>query len=498
MFKQNKLIYAVAGFFLFSSTYALQVKNQDTEFIVSGFMALDFLTLPRADYAGIQREDGRSDRINVGISAFFESGENFSGRIKLLGQFFNPWPGQPSKPQSYRMRLWTSILEGAVKYEIKSVIPSEFEVGYFAYDYNSSNTNLGDYLFKSQIYPGNLFTDFDFPQARVMGIRWGNTMFDGIYSQDLFLTSEIKGYPKSDLSITYMGKINVSNVLTLGGGVSFHNLIPATDQVTNYDEPENTYLEIQPQMGYIKDPNGVVIDSVMLPTLVGLQDRMLGFYNNSSPDTVKYYEAIFDTAGNVKAGIKHKETVYSFQGTKLVAHGTVRPFQMISGLADLFGNNDFKIYGEVAVLGLKDYAGFYPDVRDRMPMMWGVQIPDPTLILVQQGILKKRLLWDVLAYEREFYSNPHSNDYENVFTSGMPQPGSKTEPASDFLNGRVNNADNVKWSIYAKRELVPGFSVIGQVAKDHLRLIDMNDLDYQSVIKNKNDWYWVVRLLATF
>jgi hypothetical protein len=53
----------------------------------------------------------------------------------------------------------------------------------------------------------------------------------------------------------------------------------------------------------------------------------------------------------------------------------------------------------------------------------------------------------------------------------------------------------VKWSLYARKTVLPGFSVTAQAARDHLRLVDYfghtNDAEILPLRKN---WYWAVQL----
>ena len=49
----------------------------------------------------------------------------------------------------------------------------DLAVGYFPYKYNPEARNLGEYLFRSGTYPVYLTNDYDFPLARVAGLRYG-------------------------------------------------------------------------------------------------------------------------------------------------------------------------------------------------------------------------------------------------------------------------------------------------------------------------------------
>ena len=63
---------------------------------------------------------------------------------------------------------------------------------------------------------------------------------------------------------------------------------------------------------------------------------------------------------------------YTFAGTKLMARASFDFKPFFKSFSDRFlGPNDLKIYSEAAILGVKDYPGYYSKLRDRIPRMIG-------------------------------------------------------------------------------------------------------------------------------
>ncbi|GEM_PF-1840250 len=154
-------------------------------------------------------------------------------------------------------------------------------------------------------------------------------------------------------------------------------------------------------------------------------------------------------------------------------------------LASLLSMKDsFGIYGEAAVLGLKSDTLYYKNIRERMPMMVGVDLPT-------HGWL------DVLSFEQEYFPNPYYEKkyqlQENKFT---PLPSF----VQDQEYGRKNLPDvsghDWRWSANAERSLNPWIKLKMRVASDHLRLLNWSG-DYEGGMpfaSKTSDWYWLARI----
>jgi len=134
----------------------------------------------------------------------------------------------------------------------------------------------------------------------------------------------------------------------------------------------------------------------------------------------------------------------------------------------------FKVYYEGVLMGVENRPIFYEKRSDRMAHMAGVNVPT-------FGIL------DVLSAEVEYSPNPYSPDLSNATLYLSPTP--KDNQGSPFTS------DDLKWSLYARKNVLPGFAVTAQAARDHARLVDYfghtNDME---VLPKRKNWYWALQL----
>jgi hypothetical protein len=142
------------------------------------------------------------------------------------------------------------------------------------------------------------------------------------------------------------------------------------------------------------------------------------------------------------------------------------------------------LYGEVAILGLKNYVDTitanndgYDNILWRMPVMIGMNIPTFRIL-------------NVLGIELEYWDSPYANSITNVEYNMMPLPSSP-QPHS-FL----------KWSLYARKALGSRVSIIGQIANDHLMpkttVMANGFADYTDVTIGNSDWWWTLKARFDF
>jgi hypothetical protein len=300
----------------------------------------------------------------------------------------------------------------------------EVGIGSFPYKYNGDSRDLGEYLFRSSCYPPNLITAFDFSEAWLMGARIHNTLFNKI-TQDLMLITETNYPPVNDYSLAYIASGKIGSFLDLGAGVDFHHLFSVNEaKTTPTQSVDNRY-----------------IDSSKTP-----------------PDT----------------------GYYSFRGIKLMGRIGFDPKVFLP--FDIFGKEDLRLYSEVAVLGLKNYPGFYANLSQRIPVMMGFNFPCFRIL-------------DVLGIEAEYYSNPYANSYANQF----PASAQALQPLPTPSGGPTHNDDNWKWAVYAKKTVIPNCSVVFQAADDHMRTREANPnvADMQEALHH-GDWYYMCKVKFTF
>jgi hypothetical protein len=154
---------------------------------------------------------------------------------------------------------------------------------------------------------------------------------------------------------------------------------------------------------------------------------------------------------------------------------------------DFLGEEDLKVYGELAILGLKDYPGYYNNLSKRIPVMLGFNVPFFGLLnLFLPGFTKL----DLLKLELEYQGTDAPN---GIYRTFYPQVYG---PLPDSIPGVSRS--KLKWSLYANKKIGSHLSIIGQVANDHLMPDNYNiHNQYQpltDVTLRANDWWWVLKI----
>ncbi|MBW8886972.1 MAG: hypothetical protein JF616_04355 [Fibrobacteres bacterium] len=158
------------------------------------------------------------------------------------------------------------------------------------------------------------------------------------------------------------------------------------------------------------------------------------------------------------------------------------------GAPALLGSQDMKFYGEAAVLGLKDYPFYYASLKQRIPWMLGFNFPAFNLL-------------DVASIEVEYCGNPFPNDWQTSLREGLPVPGGQNFSPSSYVNP-ATHSDYVyspwKWSFYLKKTVARGLFISSQIAHDHLRLPDDNGFTYEELLKDRSQWWGIIRVTASY
>jgi len=408
--------------------------------------------------------------INLG----FRPGERMKVLIGFEGNVFvNTFPsnlksglssngGAGVLPQYMAWRLHQA--QGIISLLENGQMSLDLSLGVMPYKYNSDVRNLGEFLFRSGTYPFFLINDFNFPLARLSGARlnckYGNDQVKVTFDQ--FILSERTMPPFYDISLVSIVGVNWRNIIDAGAGVDFDRIISVNGTLT-------------------------------------------------TPEDAKYAISPGDTGH------------YTFKGTKLMARATIDPLGMVredkgSILNEFAGKNGGKIYGEIAIIGLKNYpASFerpstdprdaqnqwgYTKISERMPWVVGFNIPMWKIL-------------DVCAFELEKYPAPYPNDYYQVFIgSGLPIPTwfhKHRQDSVDLGSGKIpydrpyDSAVYNKrwyWSLYMKKQIVEHFSLIGQISKDHARW-DVNlgnklNYDTEEITVKPGEWAWRFGMLFEF
>ena len=297
----------------------------------------------------------------------------------------------------------------------------QIATGYFPFKYNPEASNLGEYLLRTGAYPGYVITDFDFPKVRLMGLNLSGIIFNDIRLNALF-TSEYMEPPYFDYSLSFIaGYKFLKKMVDIGAGINFNRMLPLRPNIT-------------------RDPSNLVTDK----------------------------------GGNVV--VEDGDTLYyTKKGTKVMAKATFNPKPLLP-FAEKLGPNDGKIYGEMAILGLKNYGAYYPEISKRMPIMFGFNIPCFKVM-------------DILSFEMEYYGS------DTAFKLDIPSESNKVAP--DMYVGEKRTP--WKWSIYGQKTLVKGLALKGLIGRDHYRSItNVGNYDWIERMNGPKDWHYKLRIMYSF
>lgn len=294
--------------------------------------------------------------------------------------------------------------------------------GYFPFKYNPEARNLGEYLFRTGTYPGFIITDFDNAKTRLMGFRVTGSILENTLNMHLLFTSEYMTNPYFDYSLSFLAGYKLpNNLVDVGGGVCLARLIPVVPDKTT-------------------KPSDIVLDEQNRPVV-------------ENGDTLRY----------------------TFKGTKVMARLTLDP-KVLLPFSDIFGENDGKLYGEIAILGTKNYGTEYPEITERMPIMFGFNVPTFKIM-------------DVLSFEAEYYGSDPEKKLD-IPRGGSPKPDLYPYGAS---------RTPWKWSFYAQKTITQGFAVKGLIGRDHFRNLNAGG-NYDTIerMNGPGDWHYKLRIMYSF
>lgn len=367
---------------------------------------------------------------------------------------------------------------------------ANLRVGYFPYKYDPDARNLGEYLFRSMAYPTFVFTGgwaiTDNALAKIQGIQFTLSQFGGSLKHDFLLSSERDFRPQGDFTPAYVGTWD-AGAFQFGAGVSLYHYLPIEKKRTESREMgKETVLHFAdfPQFtaktNYATgkaDPDGPVAHARGPVSMTsGDLENLLFEAQDSlvfSPDMARNL-AIADSVKNTLRG----DTVtLSVQGVKLMARASF-DIQKIAPMP-IMGDNAFKIYAEAALLGVQNQKGFFENRKDRIPMMFGIDLPTFRLL-------------DVLAWEMEYFPSSLPDNFDRMFDYNYV---AYPDYSLLFHSSRKNRQDDWKWCLYANKKIATGMSLVGQVSNDHFRTINRQNLfTGQSIMRKPADWYYVVTL----
>ncbi|MBD3392919.1 MAG: hypothetical protein GF418_12510 [Chitinivibrionales bacterium] len=311
---------------------------------------------------------------------------------------------------------------------------ADLTLGYFSYNYYPDSRVLGGYLFKTGIHPGYIISGNIDPKLR--GLLFHARMREFLH-HNIFVTT-----PENDLSLTYLFRA-VAESFSLDAAFMAHRVVPYFEGKTDLAKEEANQS----------------------PLLHGYRDE----------DGTRIW--------------------YKKSGFKLVGRLTLDFKKMLGLNEERFSSQAMRLYAEAALLGIKNYPGYYERISERVPVMAGVSIPTLKLL-------------DVLAFEIEYYGSPFYNNpidepkplYLFEYSQGTDlAPSNMIHPdTSDVraLIGEHGKGDNIRWAVYAERTFGKSFSVGLRVASDHWRERSAGWYEPLEMLHGPDEWYWYLNFTA--
>jgi hypothetical protein len=180
------------------------------------------------------------------------------------------------------------------------------------------------------------------------------------------------------------------------------------------------------------------------------------------------------------------------RAVKLMGRVSLDPKQIIANIVNsgnplpYFNKNDGRFYGEIDILGTKNYDGHndrYNELADRILYTFGINIPGLFIL-------------DLLALEFEYCSRNSAFSEENFFALSRP---SWEEPSTvGIVQGDTLVREPRRWSIYLKKSFLDDhIGVIAQFARDHKKLnfyyFDKASMSFREALMTKEDWWWTFK-----
>lgn len=423
----------------------------------------------------------------------------------LGGIYWNPTYNENTNAES-DLRYFAAVAPRAsVTYLFGDLAKPSFlvEAGAFSYKYNDNARNLGEYMFRSISYPAQVFTGglnwVGVDRASVLGLRLTQPLGQ-VFSHDLIVSLETTQLPYNDMNLTYMAKAKAGRVLKVGAGIQFSRILPIRPSHTNPDILLNRYFTFN-DTTYIANPayytqrknKSTGADSARFARGEALVTQLKGLVDNG--DQSLSMDAALDSLESLySAGTGSSYGHYDASAIKTVATFSFDPKPLLGDLP-MFGSNDLILYGEASILGWKNYPILYENRMERTVAMIGFNVPTFRLL-------------DVLAVEAEWFGSkqPNSNEYSQKQADKMPSTGVVApfpQPSIYFDNMQGYDPkeweeDDIKWSVFARRQLVKGLSLDLQAASDNGRgWVFPSGRRYWSFFRSPSDWYWMFKLTAS-
>jgi hypothetical protein len=356
----------------------------------------------------------------------------------------------------------------------------------FPIKYNPDSKNLGEYLYRSGTYPPLRYTGgWSYVNSSgylAQGFRFNWNMLGGTLHHDFTMTLERDLEPNYDPSPAYLISWKPVPFFELGAGAQWAHGLSFQPEKLKPKTIENAYdkrtgLPIgyrDTTAGAWKTQPHLASNKVLPDTATCLTDRSVACPNGAINDG--------SFVGRTANGVPGDSLdYYTFKGFKLMSRASFDLGLLMGAAPDAF-----KVYGEWALLGAEDQPFYYDKKSERMPIMFGLNIPT-------FGFL------DMLNVEAEFLKSRFRNNSNVLMRKKWPLPlASEAEILHpEMYDTAATTKDDWKWSVFARKQIREGITLYGQVASDNQRQIAFEYgpwMQDHPATEFTSEWYYIVRV----
>ena len=356
----------------------------------------------------------------------------------------------------------------------------------------SDSKNLGGHLYTSGAYPGYLDGNY---WELVDGANYGAQGAVGSFSflentlkvdATLFLEHGIE--PHFDLSPGIVASYKIGNILEIGAGAVFAHLISVDEDRTTPKNRKNAYFNGKPLSEQDQQGLGLELTDTLIvnDTLDPKYKKFLASddprkeFLESNGKSARYLTSAENGTSNSQL------SYYTFRGTKLMGRFRLTPFE------PLFENTaPMGLYGEINVLGVKNYPFYYEKITERMPVLIGLDFPMPTFDL---------------NVEVEYYKNKFRNNIQQPYEFELPiwqeNPSSFQKEIKD-VSGKVVSTVPVAshsnaplyWSVRARKSFYSDKLAFNlKLARDFVRPVNFfGNPTFEPAFREQNQWYLIFK-----
>ncbi len=142
------------------------------------------------------------------------------------------------------------------------------ESGLFQYTFNPEVKNLGNYLYRSSVYPLSTYTKIDYPWADLTGARVQLKALENKLTIESIFSSEINFPPWYDWSLGFTATYAPNKIIDFGAGACFAHFVSVGDNQATSDSIKTMYPGTKWTARAIFDPKPIFYE----PEIFGSED----------------------------------------------------------------------------------------------------------------------------------------------------------------------------------------------------------------------------------